>query len=108
MHEPDPAPGGTPGSAQQPRPARGDVGRGHLPARRTGCSSPPERGDRYDIVLRGQPATIERIYLDYEDGLHLAVTVDSDPGQELMRETGRYYFFGAGEVEQLARAELRD
>jgi hypothetical protein len=27
------------------------------------------------------------------------VTVDDDPGQELMRETGRYLFFFAGEVE---------
>ena len=27
------------------------------------------------------------------------MTVDDDPGQELMRDTGRYLFFFAGEVE---------
>ena len=40
-------------------------------------------------------ATIERIYVDYEDSVHFGVTVDDDPGQELMRETGRYLFFFA-------------
>ena len=44
-------------------------------------------------MLDGRAATLERIYLDYDDRVHLAVTVDDDPGQELMRETGRYLFF---------------
>jgi hypothetical protein len=56
-------------------------------------------GDPYDAILAGRPATVERIYVDYEDGVHLGVTVDEDPGQELMRETGRYLFFGTDEVE---------
>ena len=34
---------------------------------------------------------------------HLGVTVDDDPGQELMRETGRYLFFFAPEVEVIDR-----
>jgi len=50
-------------------------------------------------VLEGRRATIERIYLDGEDTTYFAVTVDGDPGQDLMRETGRYLFFFAGEVE---------
>jgi hypothetical protein len=50
-------------------------------------------------VLEGRRATIERIYVDGEDKTYFAVTVDGDPGQELMRETGRYLFFFAGEVE---------
>ena len=56
-------------------------------------------GDPYDTILRGRAATVERIYVDYEDGVHLGVTVDEDPGQELMRESGRYLFFRPEEVE---------
>ena len=55
--------------------------------------------DVYDKMLDGRPATIERIYHDYEDGVHIAVTVDGEPEQELFRETGRYLFFNADEVE---------
>ena len=51
--------------------------------------------DVYDRMLDGRRATIERIYLDYDDSVYLGVTVDDDPGQELMRETGRYLFFFA-------------
>ena len=60
---------------------------------------PGTERDVYDRMLDGRTATIERIYLDYEDGAHLAVTVDDDPAQELFRETGRYLFFRAGELE---------
>jgi hypothetical protein len=52
-----------------------------------------------DGVWAGRVATIERIYRDYEDGVHLAVTVDDDPGQELMRDIGRYLYFKPAEVE---------
>jgi hypothetical protein len=55
--------------------------------------------DPYDRMLDGRRATIERIYVDYDDRVHIGVTVDDDPGQDLMRETGRYLFFFAGEVE---------
>ncbi|HEX6027380.1 MAG TPA: hypothetical protein VFZ00_35595 [Solirubrobacter sp.] len=51
-----------------------------------------------DGVWAGRVATIERIYRDYEDGVHLAVTVDDDPGQELMRDIGRYLYFKPTEV----------
>jgi hypothetical protein len=55
--------------------------------------------DVYDRMLDGRRATLERIYVDYDDRVYLGVTVDDDPGQELMRETGRYLFFFANEVE---------
>ena len=51
-------------------------------------------------MLDGRSATLERIYIDYDDRVHLAVTVDDDPGQELMRETGRYLFFFPHEVQR--------
>ncbi len=57
--------------------------------------------DVYDRMLDGRMATLERIYVDYDDDVHLAVTVDDDPGQELMRETGRYHFFRPYEVKAL-------
>jgi hypothetical protein len=60
---------------------------------------PGTERDVYDRMLDGRTATIERIYLDYEDRAHIAVTVDDDPAQELFRETGRYLFFRAGELE---------
>jgi hypothetical protein len=55
--------------------------------------------DFYDRMLDGRRATLERIYVDYEDRVHLAVTVDDDPGQDLMRDTGRYLFFSPSEVQ---------
>lgn len=57
--------------------------------------------DPYDRMLDGRRATLERIYIDYDGRVHLAVTVDDDPGQQLMRETGRYLFFFADEVQPL-------
>lgn len=60
---------------------------------------PRAGGDSYDAILAGKAATIERIYVDYEDGVHLGVTIDDDPGQELMRDTGRYLYFKPEEVE---------
>jgi hypothetical protein len=61
---------------------------------RPGSGAAPQDG-----VWAGRTATIERIYRDYEDGVHLAVTVDDDPGQELMRDIGRYLYFKPAEVE---------
>jgi len=57
------------------------------------------RTDPYDQLLAGRTATIERIYLDVDGRVYLGVTIDSDPMQEVMRETGRYHFFFPDEVE---------
>jgi len=54
-------------------------------------------------MLDGRTATIERIFTDYEGRTHLGVTIDDDPGQDLMRDTGRYLFFFAEEVEVMDR-----
>jgi hypothetical protein len=62
---------------------------------------PGTGGDPFDSMLDGRVATIERILWDVEDKLYLGVTVDDDPGQQLMRETGRFMFFFANEVEVL-------
>jgi hypothetical protein len=60
----------------------------------------PKRGaDAHDFMLAGRTATLERIYIDYDDAVHLGVTVDSDPMQEVLRESGRFLFFKTDEVE---------
>jgi hypothetical protein len=61
----------------------------------------PGGRDIYDTLLAGRTATVERIYFDYDDQIHVGVTVDGDASQELFRETGRYIFFKGDEVEPL-------
>jgi hypothetical protein len=60
---------------------------------------PGDDADLHARMLDGRSATIERIFTDYDGKTHLGVTIDDDPGQDLMRETGRYLFFFAQEVE---------
>jgi len=57
--------------------------------------------DVYDKMLDGRTATIERIYVDYDDAIHVGVTVDGSAEQELYRETGRYLFFKPDEIEAI-------
>jgi hypothetical protein len=64
---------------------------------------PRADADLHARMLDGRTATIERIFTDYDGRTHLGVTIDDDPGQELMRETGRYLFFFAEEVEVMDR-----
>jgi hypothetical protein len=63
---------------------------------------PGPDADLHARMLDGRSATIERIFIEYDGKVHLAVTVDDDPGQDLMRETGRFLFFFAPEVEVIA------
>ncbi len=90
----DPEPG-------HPNPGEAEVTIGDVTLRKGGrvVLRPDGERDVYDGMLEGRTATIERIYLDYEDAVHIGVTVDDDPAQSLFRETGRYLFFKAHEVE---------
>jgi hypothetical protein len=63
---------------------------------------PGSDADLHARMLDGRTATLERIFTDYDGKVHLGVTIDDDPGQELMRETGRYLYFFAEEVEVMA------
>jgi hypothetical protein len=60
---------------------------------------PGADADVHARMLDGRTATIERIFTDYDGRAHLGLTIDDDPGQELMRETGRYLYFFAPELE---------
>jgi hypothetical protein len=60
---------------------------------------PGPDADLHARMLDGRTATIERIFTDYDGKTHLGLTIDDDPGQDLMRETGRYVYFFADELE---------
>src|SRR5580698_11377219 len=59
--------------------------------------------DIFDIALAGKTATIAAIEQDLENRIHLAVTVDDDPGKDLglQGKPGHRFFFGLEEVELL-------
>jgi hypothetical protein len=62
---------------------------------------PRRRADIFDIALAGKLATIVSLEQDFEDQVHLCVTVDDDPGRDLGVEgkPGHRFFFGTDEVE---------
>jgi hypothetical protein len=59
--------------------------------------------DIMDLALKGKAAVIAAIEQDYEDQVHLAVTVDDDPGRDLgaAGKPGHRFFFRPEEVEPL-------
>ncbi len=62
--------------------------------------SPRPGGDIMDLALAGKVAFIEGIEQDYEDRIHLAVTLEDDPGRDLGedRVLGHRFFFSPEEV----------
>jgi hypothetical protein len=64
---------------------------------------PHARADIFDLALRDQVATIESIERDFEDHVHVAVTIDCDPGRDfgLARMPGHRFFFAPDEIEPL-------
>lgn len=64
---------------------------------------PKRRADIMDVVLKDKVAIIEAIERDFEDRIHVAVTVLDDPGREfgLDRMPGHRFFFAQDEVELL-------
>jgi hypothetical protein len=64
---------------------------------------PKKGGDVFDLALAGRIATVRSVEQDFEDRVHLSVTVDDDPGQDLgiRGQPGHRFFFGPDEVEPL-------
>ncbi len=60
---------------------------------------PGPQADLHARMAAGRRATIEKILVAYDGRVHLGVTVDGDPGQQLLRETGRLMYFFEPEVE---------
>jgi hypothetical protein len=67
---------------------------------------PRPGGDIMDLALAGKVAVVEGIEQDLEDTIHLAVTVEDDPGRDLgeARQPGHRFFFSLFEVEPLGPA----
>jgi hypothetical protein len=68
---------------------------------------PLGRADVLDIALDGKMATVVSIEQDFEDRIHVAVTVDDDPGREfgLTGQPGHRFFFGIDEIEPLPKQQ---
>jgi hypothetical protein len=64
---------------------------------------PKGRADIMDLVLKDRVAVIEAIECDFEDRVHLAVTIADDPGRELGfgHMPGHRFFFAPDEVQPL-------
>ena len=65
---------------------------------------PNRRADSMDFFLAGKTATVELVYESVDDDMHVAVTLDDDPAQDINRVSGRYYYFAPDELEPLAPA----
>jgi hydrogenase maturation protease len=64
---------------------------------------PKRSADALDLLLAGQMATVVAVERDFEDGVHLAVVIDDDPGRDLgvAGLPGHRFFFRPEEVEPL-------
>ena len=70
---------------------------------------PKPGGDIFDIALRDQIAIVEAIERDFENRVHVAVTLLDDPGRDLgmQRMPGHRFYFAPGEMERLELAAGR-
>jgi hypothetical protein len=70
---------------------------------------PRGRADIFDIALSGMVATIESIERDFDAHVHVAVTLDEDPGKDfgMQRMPGHRFFFGPDEIEPLDRSSAQ-
>ncbi|MFJ3927347.1 hypothetical protein [Streptomyces sp. NPDC090022] len=59
------------------------------------------RTDAQDLFLRGRTARVEAVLHDVDGTVHLAVTVEGDPGADIRREQGRFLYFQPDEVTPL-------
>jgi hypothetical protein len=64
---------------------------------------PRAGGDIMDLALKGKVAFVEGIEQDYEDRIHIAVTLEDDPGRDLGEDRflGHRFFFSPEEIEPL-------
>lgn len=68
---------------------------------------PKPGGDIMDIALKDKIAVVEAIERDFEDRVHVAVTLLDDPGQDLGAAgfPGHRFYFARDEIEPLADGE---
>jgi hypothetical protein len=65
--------------------------------------SPKRRADIIDLALAGRTASVLSVEQDFEENIHVCVTIDDDPGKDLGVEgkPGHRFFFGVDELELL-------
>ncbi|MET8626795.1 hypothetical protein ABZW30_24055 [Kitasatospora sp. NPDC004669] len=56
------------------------------------------RTDAQDLFLDGRTGVVEAVLHDVDGSVHLAVTVEDDPGADLWRAQGRFRYFQPDEV----------
>ncbi|MGH6846897.1 MAG: hypothetical protein ACREC0_05520 [Methylocella sp.] len=66
---------------------------------------PKGGADIFDLVLKDELAVIEAIERDFDDRIHVAVVLESDPGREfgLDRMPGHRFFFSPDEIEPVGK-----
>jgi hypothetical protein len=71
---------------------------------------PHSGGDVMDIALAGKVALVEAIEQDYEERVHLSVTLEDDPGRDLgdAHILGHRFFFSPDEVVPLESGPLNE
>lgn len=64
---------------------------------------PSRQADIFDLALAGKTAEVVAIEQDFEDRLHVAVTVDDDPGKDIgaAGKIAHRFFFRIDEIEKL-------
>jgi hydrogenase maturation protease len=78
-----------------------DIGRGSRVVLR-----PRAGGDVFGDAMAGMVATVEALHEDLDGKVHVAVTLEDDPGRELGedRRPGHRFFFAVDELEPMAGA----
>jgi hypothetical protein len=61
--------------------------------------SPSHRADAHDMFLAGKSATVQGVFHDVDDDVHVAVVLDDDPFAELQQWQRRFYYFRPDELE---------
>ncbi|MFF7454576.1 hypothetical protein [Kitasatospora sp. NPDC008115] len=59
------------------------------------------RTDAQDLFLAGRTAVVEAVLHDVDGSVHLAVTLEDDPGADLWRAQGRFRYFQPDEITPL-------
>ncbi|MFE0464429.1 hypothetical protein ACFW1A_34770 [Kitasatospora sp. NPDC058965] len=62
------------------------------------------RTDAQDLFLQGRAAVVEAVIHDVDGAVHVAVTLEDDPGTELRRLQGRFWYFQPDELAPLEDA----
>ncbi|MFE9258089.1 hypothetical protein [Streptomyces sp. NPDC006879] len=73
-------------------------GRAVGPGSRVRLTPGPRRTDAQDLFYAGRLATVEAVLRDIDGDVHLAVTVEGDPGTDVRRAQGRFLYFRPDEI----------